>query len=145
MTEPVVIDIDPAPGVEVYAFGPILHDIINLPPEGPPAVGATKLDELSDVAGTEAGSPGQVLTKGGDGIWVPQVGGGGGGAGQGYFFVQDSPSTVWLIGHGLGFQPAAISVRDTDGNIYFPNVEYVDLFTVRLTFGDSVRGTAYLS
>lgn len=145
MSDPVVIDIDPTPGVQVYAFGPITHDIIDLPPGAPPPAGATKLDELTDVSGADAGSPGQVLTKGGDGVWTPQVGGGGGGAGESYSHTQDTPSTVWLIGHGMGFEPAGIVVRDFSNNTYHPDVEYVDLFTVRLTFGDSVRGTAHLS
>jgi hypothetical protein len=121
-----------------------LADVSVIGPTPPSSPGAHRLDELDDVAGADDGSPGQALVKGGNGIWIPQVVGGGGG-GVSYHHVQDSPSTVWLVGHGLGFQPAGIDVYDISGNVYYPDIEYVDLYTVRLTFGDSVRGDAYLS
>lgn len=144
MADPEVIELN-SPGVEVFAFGPA--DLGTVDVVGPPGGGggALILDDLLDVAGTSDGTPGQALVKGGDGIWIPQVVGGGGGTGGSYSFIQDAASTVWLIGHGLGFEPAGIVVRDNSGNVYYPDVEYVDLFTVRLTFGDSVRGTAHLS
>lgn len=133
-----------APGYQVISIGPAELAEVELIGGGGAGPGAHRLDDLDDVAGADAGSSGQALVKGGDGVWIPQAVSGGAG-GQSYFHVQDSPSTVWLIGHGLGFNPAGIVVRDLSDDAFYPDVEYVDIFTVRLTFGVSVRGTAHLS
>lgn len=106
--------------------------------------GVARLDDLLDVEDTDAGSPGSVLTKSGSGQWVPASLAGGGGL-QAYYHVQDEASTVWLIGHGLGFAPSGIEVRDNVGDSHYPVASWLDDFTVRLDFNDSVRGTARLS
>lgn len=130
--------------VQVISIGPAELAEIEIIGGGGGGPVVVRLDDLVDVTGADAGSPGQALVKGGDGVWIPQSVLGGSG-GQSYFHVQDTPSTVWLIGHGLGFNPAGIVVRDLSNNAFYPDVEYIDIFTVRLTFGVSVRGTAHLS
>ena len=64
----------------------------------------------------------------------------------GFQFTQGELSTVWDIVHDLGFDPAGILVVDPDGNLWEPIAIYIEPgVRVRLTFGSSVRGTAYLS
>lgn len=60
---------------------------------------------------------------------------------------QNVPSTVWLIDHGLGFDPAGIVVVDSDGYALDGfGVQYlIPGQTLRLSFDISVAGVAYLS
>lgn len=68
-------------------------------------------------------------------------------AGGAYTHLQEVPSTVWDADHGLGFIPAGIRVRDVNGDTWFP----IDIThpqpgqITRLTFPESVAGTAWLS
>jgi hypothetical protein len=62
-----------------------------------------------------------------------------------YIWEQDTPATVWLISHPLGFQPAAVEVFEHTGTRHYPQVTYPDASTVRLDFNRDVRGTARLS
>ncbi len=62
-----------------------------------------------------------------------------------YTHTQTAPSTVWLISHGLLFQPAAVVVIDHVGDRHHPRVTWPDAATVRLDFLTDVRGTARLS
>lgn len=68
----------------------------------------------------------------------------GGGA---YTHVQEAPSTVWDINHGLGFNPAGIRVIDVAGDHWWPlNVTHPQSGQVtRLTFPESIAGTADVS
>lgn len=64
----------------------------------------------------------------------------------GFKFTQPELSTVWDIVHDLGFDPAGILVVDPTGDLWEPIAIYIETgVRVRLTFGSSVRGTAYLS
>lgn len=61
-------------------------------------------------------------------------------------FTQNVPSTVWIITHNLGFNPAGILVLDAFGN----QVEAIPTYTknnttLRLEFSSPVSGTAFLS
>lgn len=58
---------------------------------------------------------------------------------------QTSPSTIWVIAHGLPFQPAAVEVVDHVGRHHYPQVVYLSDLLVQLRFGRDVRGTARLS
>lgn len=120
---------------------------INLDPSG--NVGTKKLDDLQDVAGADTGIAGQVLTKDTDGQWRPMSptgGSGGGDSGPGsYLHEQISPSTVWIISHGLSFNPSGIEVRDHMGEPHYPLVSWPNGISVRLDFDYDVRGSARLS
>lgn len=106
--------------------------------------GARSLDELSDVEGATAALPGQVLAKTADGSWRPTTLAAGSGP-QSYLHEQASPSTVWLITHGLGFAPAGVEVFDHLGARHHPVLTYPSPGVVRLDFLTPVRGTARLS
>jgi hypothetical protein len=60
---------------------------------------------------------------------------------------QNVPSTVWIIEHRLGFDPAGILVVDADGfQLDGFGVQYlVPGQLLRLSFDISVAGVAYLS
>lgn len=64
-----------------------------------------------------------------------------------YHHEQSLASTVWLIVHNLGFDPAGIVVLDDAGNRHFPGlITYpVPGVQIRLEFLDSLTGTADLS
>lgn len=120
---------------------------IGLNPGG--NVGTKKLQDLTDVEGTDAATFGQVLTKDFDGKWRPlnPTGGGDGGTlgPQSFLFTQIEPATVWLAVHNLGFNPSGIEVRDHMGEPHYPVASWPNSTTVRLDFEYDVRGTARLS
>lgn len=119
---------------------------IGLDPGG--NIGTKKLDDLTDVMGADAGLVGQVLTKDTDGQWKPMAstGGGGGESGPGsYLHEQVTPATVWIISHGLSFNPSGVEVRDHVGEPHYPLVSWPNGISVRLDFDYDVRGIARLS
>lgn len=119
---------------------------IGLNPGG--NVGTKKLQDLTDVEGTDAASFGQVLTKDFDGKWRPlnPAGGGGGEIGpQSYLHTQIEPSTVWVAVHNLGFNPSGIAVLDHVGAPHYPIMSWPNSTSVRMDFEYDVRGTARLS
>lgn len=61
-------------------------------------------------------------------------------------YVQNTPATVWMFEHDLGYDPAGIVVLDDSGNRHHPLVSYPspDL-TIRLDFDVPVQGTCRLS
>lgn len=61
-----------------------------------------------------------------------------------YVFEILTPQAEWLIEHNLGKYPS-VTVVDNDGNIFFGNVQYIDLNTVKITFKKAVTGKAYLN
>ena len=78
---------------------------------------------------------------------IPGTGGTGGGPGTGdltYVFTQLSLSATWNINHNLGKHPA-VGVVDTGDNVIIPDVHYVDVNNVTLTFGAATSGKAYLN
>lgn len=148
MTEPgaTAIEIQNTGEVLAVAVGEaIVVEGVQIPP--PPGAGARALDDLTDVDGATGASIGQVLAKESDGLWRPTTVSGDGGPGGplAYLYTQPSPSTVWLIGHGLPFNPSGVEVRDHVGEPHYPVVSWPDGLTVRLDFTTSVRGTARLS
>lgn len=135
---------------EVIEIGPelVVTTVVGATPGL--SLGVRKLDDLTDVEGAAAGVAGEVLTKDTRGQWVPMppTGGDGGGGPTGplsFAYVQVTPSTVWLINHGLPFTPSGIEVRDHVGEPHYPVVSWPDGVTVRLDFITSIRGTARLS
>lgn len=62
-------------------------------------------------------------------------------------YEQNTPSTVWHVEHGLGFDPAGVLVVDADGfQLDGFGVQYLlPGQTLRLSFDISVAGVAYLS
>jgi hypothetical protein len=113
------------------------------PPAG--SVGARRLDDLEDVTGADTGSPGQVLTKGGDGLWRPltPVGGGGGG---GYEHTQSTPATVIQVAHGLPWKPAGIRSVDLLGqDVEYDAAAYPVDGVIELAYGAPFAGVIYLS
>jgi hypothetical protein len=140
-----VFEVEPAGEARAIPVGSaIVVEGVEIPP---PAAGARTLDQLTDVEGADAASVGQVLAKQGDGQWRPTTisDGGGPGGPLSHLHTQDSPSTVWLITHGLPFNPSGVEVRDHVGEPHYPVVSWPDGLTVRLDFTTSVRGTARLS
>jgi len=68
--------------------------------------------------------------------------GGGGGGDANYVFSQASAANPWLVTHNLGKYPA-VSVVDSGNNEIVPDVMYVDVNTLTLTFAAATSGTAY--
>lgn len=68
------------------------------------------------------------------------------GASQGaYTHVQSSPSAVWTVQHGLGFN-ARPTVLDPSGDVVFGWVPtWPSINVLILTFPSALSGTAYLS
>lgn len=60
-----------------------------------------------------------------------------------YRHTQNSASSVWVIGHGLPFEPS-VEVQDLLGNLHYPFITWSP-GKVTLTFDESVSGAAYLS
>ena len=61
-----------------------------------------------------------------------------------YVHTQSAPNSIWNVVHGLGKYPA-VDVVDTGGSVIIPNVAYVDLNNVQLTFGSATSGKAYVN
>ena len=68
----------------------------------------------------------------------------GAGGDKNYVHNQSSPNTIWNVAHGLA-KFAAVSVVDSGGSVVIPNVAYVDVNTVQLTFGSATSGKAYVN
>lgn len=60
-----------------------------------------------------------------------------------YLHSQNTASSVWVIPHGLPFDPS-VEVQDLIGNLHFPLIIWSS-GTVTLIFEESVAGTARLS
>ncbi len=67
--------------------------------------------------------------------------------GEALRFEQAVPATVWTIPHGLSYDPAGVTVIDSDGYLIDDfGIEYlVSGTSLRLTFDISLAGVAYLS
>jgi hypothetical protein len=61
-----------------------------------------------------------------------------------YRHVQEVPSTVWTITHGLGCRPS-VTVVDSAGEVVEGEVVYLSDDAVRLTFSAAFGGEAYLN
>ena len=61
-----------------------------------------------------------------------------------YVYTQGSPSATWDIVHNLGKFPS-VSVVDSGGSAVIPSVNYIDVDTVRVTFGSPTSGKAYVN
>ena len=74
-------------------------------------------------------------------------GGGSGGTTTGEYkmftFPQTTPSSEWMITHNLGKMPN-VKIVDSDGELVFGDVKYVNTAVVTVTFGAAFSGTAYL-
>lgn len=107
---------------------------------------AKKLDDLTDVEGATAGAVGQVLAKAANGMYSPAtLSGTGEPITLSYRHEQIDPATVWLITHGLAFDPAGVEVFDHVGARHYPTVSYPAAGQVRLDFLTPIRGIARLS
>lgn len=142
--QPYVIEVGPQNQAEPVEVNPILIGEVT---QVPGYFGARVLDELADVEGASTALTGEILTRKSNGRWGPGQGGGGGGTGGplASYYEQVSPSTVWLVEHGLPFQPSGIEVIDHVGERHVPLVSRPDSQTVRFDFDYPVRGTARLS
>lgn len=72
---------------------------------------------------------------------------GAGEGGGGIVHVQTVESTVWDIEHNLGYDPAGVHVRATNGDVWLPvHLTYPTPGVIaRITFPQSIAGTAWLS
>lgn len=65
-----------------------------------------------------------------------------------YLHTQTLGSSVWVIHHNLGFNPAAVRITLADGRVIHTDADmltYVDANTLRITLRESSTGTALLS
>jgi hypothetical protein len=67
-----------------------------------------------------------------------------GGGDKSFTFVQSTPAAVVTIAHNLGKHPS-VTIVDTAGTVFIPDVEYLDLNSVRVTNGAPFSFTAYLN
>ena len=61
-----------------------------------------------------------------------------------YVHTQGTPNTIWTVAHNLAKRPS-VSVVDSGDSVVIPNVAYVDVNTVQLTFGSATSGKAYVN
>jgi len=61
-----------------------------------------------------------------------------------FVFDQAVPSAVWTITHNLGKFPS-VSVVDTQKEVYWGNVEYINSNQLKVTFSGSFAGQAFLN
>ncbi len=105
-------------------------------------------DKINVKLSTDGGNSARFGTD--DGLYVPTSSGGGTGGPvgpQAYRYTQNTPATVWTINHNLGFDPAGITVVDTDA--YVRDGFAVQFLTagqtIRLAFDQPIAGAAYIS
>src|SRR4249919_3282519 len=75
---------------------------------------------------------------------VPGPQGPPGASGSTHIHTQGSPSSIWVIGHNLGWWPS-ITVVDTGNTVIDPDIHYDSINQVTLTFGSPTTGKAYLN
>lgn len=61
-----------------------------------------------------------------------------------YVHNQVSPAAVWDVVHNMGRYPA-VNVVDTGGTEWTPDVQYLTVNTLRITFGAPFSGKAFLT
>lgn len=61
-----------------------------------------------------------------------------------YHFVQNTPSSSWVITHNLGWIPN-VTVQDSAGNIVEGEITYTNTKQLTVTFSSAFSGNAYLS
>lgn len=61
-----------------------------------------------------------------------------------YVFEILTPQSEWIIEHNLGKYPS-VTLTDNDGNVFFGNIQYLDLNTVKITFKKAITGKAFLN
>lgn len=116
--------LETAPDVIVLAAG-------NIGPEGPEG---------------DPGPPGPQGPVGQTGppSIVPGPQGPPGASGSTHIHTQGVPTTVWVIGHNLGWWPS-VTVVDSGGSVIEPDIHYDSSNQVTLTFGSPTTGKAYLN
>ena len=57
---------------------------------------------------------------------------------------QTTPSAIWTITHNLGKFPS-VSVVDTQKEVYWGNVEYINSNQLKVTFSAAFAGQAFLN
>ena len=116
---------------------------------------AVRSDNLGESPPNELGQDTDLFLDESTGTWyvrefgsyVAITGTGGGGPGSGdltYVFTQFGLASTWNINHNLGKHPA-VEVVDTGDNVIIPDVHYVDVNNLTLTFGAATSGKAYLN
>lgn len=61
-----------------------------------------------------------------------------------YTHIQDAAAAVWTITHNLGYHPQ-VTIVDSAGSEVMGDIAYLDINTVRATFGGAFAGRAYLT
>jgi len=106
--------------------------------QGPPGTGGA----IEVYIGTEQPTPRDEQV-----LWVdtdePNPPSGGGGD-LTYVYTQNTPSTNWDVTHNLGKFPSVTTV-DTGGTELIPDLSYLDISSVRLSFGAPTTGKAYFN
>lgn len=59
----------------------------------------------------------------------------------GVFFLQSSPSALWVINHNLGYKPI-IALMDSAGSEIIGNVIHISLNTANVYFNQAIAGAA---
>lgn len=66
------------------------------------------------------------------------------GSGARYVHEQAVASSDWVIEHGLGSDPSAVTVVDTAGTVVTTEIRYLDVNTVRILSTSPFSGKAYM-
>lgn len=69
---------------------------------------------------------------------------GGGGGDLNFVHNQAAAAATWTVTHNLGKFPAA-NVVDSGGNWLLPNIQYVDVNTLTVTFANATSGKVYVN
>lgn len=62
-----------------------------------------------------------------------------------YVHVQEEPSDMWVINHGLPYRPGGIYVEDTGGTNVEGDLAYPEPGVITISFSTAFAGKAYLS
>jgi hypothetical protein len=91
-----------------------------------------------------AGTPGDIVKVGVDGIprYLPE--GGGAGGATFYQHSQTVLSNTWVITHNLGFRPN-VTVEDSGGSVVEGGITYDSINQLTIDFLVAITGTAFLS
>jgi hypothetical protein len=128
-------------------------EIVVLQEVSPPTVIAVSLVEsVSEIVVqgvAERGDPGPqgaagpAGPQGAAGPAGPQGAAGPAGSSVRYVHIQDTPSTLWAIAHGLGLEPAVVVV-DSGGTQVHGETAYPSVNQVTITFSNAFGGKAFL-
>ncbi len=130
-----VVEVGAPGGVMTVHIGGAAAGVVGV---GVP-VGASQLDDLTDVDGATAGLTGHTLVKASDGQWRPAAPP----AAATYTHTQTTPAASWSGTHGLGRYPQAM-LLDPDGRRFLADLEFPTPDTYSVTHAEPTAGALHL-